>query len=75
MRAALTAALLCAAALGQKPAPIPDSEVEQRQELLRNPRIRASLLELAPREATPMHQHGRGTLAVFGSGGRTRNME
>ena len=72
-RAAAALLLLCAACAGQVPAPIPDSEVPQRKEILRNHRVIVSLLELAPREATPMHQHDRDMLAVFVNGGRTRN--
>ena len=73
MRRAAALLLLCAACAGQVPAPIPDSEVPQRKEILRNHRVTVSLLELAPREATPMHQHDRDMLAVFVDGGRTRN--
>jgi quercetin dioxygenase-like cupin family protein len=72
-RAAAALLLLCAACAGQVPAPIPDSEVPQRKEILRNHRVTVSLLELAPREATPMHRHDRDMLAVFVDGGRTRN--
>ncbi len=72
-RTAAALLLLCAASTGQVPAPIPDSEVPQRKEILRNHRVTVSLLELAPREATPMHQHDRDMLAVFVNGGRTRN--
>jgi quercetin dioxygenase-like cupin family protein len=35
--------------------------------------VTASLLELAPREATPIHQQERDTLVVFVDGGRARN--
>jgi quercetin dioxygenase-like cupin family protein len=73
MRRAATLLLLCAACAGQVPAPIPDSEVPQRKEILRNHRVTVSLLELAPGEATPMHQHNGDTLAVLVDGGRTRN--
>jgi quercetin dioxygenase-like cupin family protein len=72
-RAAAALLLLCAACAGQAPAPIPDSEVPQRKEILRNHRVTVSLLELAPHEATPMHQHVRDIVAVFMDGGRTRN--
>ena len=70
-RATATLLLLCAACAGQVPAPIPGSEVPQRKEILRNDRVRVSLLELAPGEATPMLQHDRDMLAVFVNGGRT----
>jgi quercetin dioxygenase-like cupin family protein len=73
MRRAAALLLLCAACAGQVPAPIPDSEVPQRKEILRNHRVTVSLLELAPYEATPMHRHDRDLLAVFVDGGRTRN--
>src|ERR1700730_83923 len=72
-RAAAALLLLCAACAGQVPVPIPDSEVPQRKEILRNHRVTVSLLELATGEATPMHQHDRDMLAVFVDGGRTRN--
>jgi hypothetical protein len=45
--------LLCVACAGQMPSPITDSEVPQRKEILRNHRVTVSLLELAPRQATP----------------------
>jgi quercetin dioxygenase-like cupin family protein len=47
--------------------------VPQRKEILHNHRVTVSLLELAPREVIPMHQHDRDMLAVFVDGGRTRN--
>ena len=65
--------LLCAACAGQVPTPTPDSEVPQRKEILRNHRVTVSRLELAPRDATPMHRHDHDMLAVFVDGGRTRN--
>jgi len=58
-RAAAALLLLCVACAGQVPAPVPDTEVPQRKEILRNHRVTVSLLELAPREATPMHRHDR----------------
>lgn len=69
----LAVLLLCAAGAAQKPAPIPDSQVPQRKQIFGNHRVLVSLLELAPREATPMHQHARDMLAVFVTGGRTTN--
>ena len=63
-RAAAALLLLCAACAGQVPAPIPDSEVPQRKEILRNHRVTVSLLELAPRQATAMYRHDRDMLAV-----------
>lgn len=73
MRVTAALFLLSVACTGQVPAPIPNSEVPQRKEILRNDRITVSLLELAPHEATPMHQHDRDMLEVFVNGGRTRN--
>lgn len=67
--------LLAAAGMAQKPAPIPDSQVPQRKEIFRNQRVLVALLELAPREATPMHQHARDMIAVFVNGGSTTNTE
>jgi len=72
-RAAAVLLLLCAACSGQVPAPILDSEVPQRKEILSNRRVTVSMLELAPGEATPMHQHDRDILAVFVNGGHMRN--
>src|SRR5919198_6248021 len=66
--------LLCGMAAAQNRAPIPDAEVPQRKEIFRNAHVIASLLELAPGEATPMHQHDRDMLTVFASGGQTRHM-
>ena len=65
--------LLSAVCAGQARAPIAESEVPQRKEILRNDRVTVSLSELAPGEATPMHQHDRDMLAVFVNGGRTRD--
>lgn len=74
MRRVLVFLLLsCALSGAQKPAPIPDSQVPQRREILRNHRVMASLLELAPGDATPMHQHARDMIAVFVNGGKTSN--
>ncbi len=73
MRRAAAFLLLCVACTAQTPAPIPDSEVPQRKEILRNHRVAASLLELAPHEATPMHQHAHDMLDVFVNGGDTQN--
>jgi len=36
------------------PSPITDSEVPERKEIVRNHRVTVSLLELAPRQATPV---------------------
>jgi uncharacterized RmlC-like cupin family protein len=73
MRLAAALLLLCAACAGQVSAPIPVGEVPQRKEILRNHRVTVSLLELAPHEATQMHQHDRDMLEVFVNGGRTQN--
>jgi quercetin dioxygenase-like cupin family protein len=72
-RAAAVLLLFCAACAGQALAPIPVYQVPQRREILSNHRVTVSLLELAPHEATPMHQHDRDMLAVFVTGGHTRN--
>jgi quercetin dioxygenase-like cupin family protein len=74
LRAVATLLLLHVACAGQVPAPVPDGEMPQRKEILRNHRVTVSLLELAPGEATPMHQHNGDTLAVLVDGGRTRNI-
>ena len=73
LRAVATLLLLHVACAGQVPAPVPDTEVPQRKEILRNHRVTVSLLEVAPREATPMHRHDHDMLEVFIDGGRTRN--
>ena len=72
-RAAVILLLLCVASAAQESAPIRDSEVPQRKEILVNHRVTVSLLELAPHDATPMHQHDRDSLAIFVSGGHTSN--
>ena len=51
--------LLCVPCAGQMPSPITDSEVPQRKEILRNHRVTVSLLELAPRQATPVTEATR----------------
>jgi quercetin dioxygenase-like cupin family protein len=61
--------LLCATAAAQKPAPIPDAEVPQRKEIFRNDHVTASLVELAPQEGTPTHQHDRDLVTVFVTAG------
>ena len=73
-RAAAIVVLLCVAGFAQEPAPIPNSQVPQRKEILQNHHVTASMLELAPDEAAPMHQHDRDLLAVFVSGGKTRSV-
>lgn len=73
MRQAFVFVLFCAACTGQTSAPIPDSEVPQRKQILQNHRVAISLPELAPQEATPMHKHDHDMLAVFVSGGHTEN--
>jgi len=65
--------LLCTACASQVSAPIRDSDVPQRKEILRNHRVTVSILELAPNDSTPMHKHDRDILLVFVTGGRTRN--
>jgi quercetin dioxygenase-like cupin family protein len=70
---AVVLSLLCAACVAQVSAPIPDDQVPQRKEILRNQRVSVSLLQLPPGDATPMHKHSHDTLAVFVNGGRTRN--
>ena len=66
--------LLCVAGFAQESAPIPNSQVPQRKEILRNHHVTVSLLELAPGEAAPMHQHDRDLLAVFVGGVKTRSV-
>lgn len=65
--------LLCAACAAQVSAPIPDSEVPQRKEILRNHRVAVSLLVLELGDATPMHRHDLDMLSVFVNGGHTRS--
>ena len=59
--------------MGQASAPIPNSDVPQRKEILRNHRVTASTVELAPNESTPMHQHDHDVLSVFINGGEFQN--
>jgi quercetin dioxygenase-like cupin family protein len=73
MRQALLFLLaLCALAAAQKPAPIPDSNVEQRKVILENSRVTVTRFDFAPGEAIPMHQHTHDIMAVFIDGGRLR---
>jgi quercetin dioxygenase-like cupin family protein len=60
-------------AAAQTSAPVPDTEVPQLKEILRNHHVTARLLELSPGGATPMHQHSRDTLVVFIDAGRIQN--
>jgi quercetin dioxygenase-like cupin family protein len=73
MQRAAALLLLCAVCAGQVPGPIPYSEMPQRKEILRNHRVTVSLVELAPREVTPMHKHELDMLEVFVNGGRAQN--
>ena len=66
--------LLCTMCVGQDPAPRTISAI-QHKEILKNEKVTVSLMELAPQEATPMHQHDRDMLSVYVSGGRTRNTQ
>ena len=63
-------ALTVSAAQGQD-APVPDSLVPQRRELLRTERFTVYLLDLAPGQATPMHRHDLDIASVFPSNART----
>ena len=63
-------ALNVSAAQGQD-APVPDSQVPQRRELLRTDRFTVYLLDLAPEQATPMHRHDLDIASVFPSNART----
>jgi predicted metal-dependent enzyme (double-stranded beta helix superfamily) len=65
--------LVCAACGAQTSAPLPDTEVPQLKGILRNHHVTASVLELAPGAATPMHQHSRDTLVVFLDAGHIQN--
>ena len=71
-RAVLVLLALCALCAAQKPAPLPDSSVEQRKVILQNPRITVTRIDFGPGEAIPMHQHTHDILAVFIDGGRLR---
>jgi quercetin dioxygenase-like cupin family protein len=73
MRQAAVLLLLSAVCAGQVPGSIPYSEMPQRKEILRNHRVTVSLLELALREATPMHKHELDMLQVFVNGGHAQN--
>lgn len=66
--------LLCTICVGQDPAPRTISAIPHK-EILQNPKVTVSMMELAPGEATPMHQHDRDMLSVYVSGGRTRNTQ
>ncbi|HSE47640.1 MAG TPA: cupin domain-containing protein [Terriglobales bacterium] len=64
--------LLCALCGAQKPAPIPDSSVEQRKEVFKNARVTVTRVDFAPGESIPMHQHSRDMIAVFATDGSAR---
>ena len=66
--------LVCTICLGQDSAPRTISAIPHK-EILRNEKVTISLMELAPQERTPMHQHDRDMLSVYVSGGRTRNTQ
>ena len=71
-RAVLVLLVLSALSAAQKPAPVPDSSVEQRRVIFNNPRVTVTRFDFAPGEAIPMHQHAHDILAVFIDGGRLR---
>jgi quercetin dioxygenase-like cupin family protein len=73
MRVAAIVFVLCAACATQERAPVRYNEVPQRKEILANRRVSVSLLDLAPHQATPMHQHDRDLLAIYINGGHTSN--
>ena len=66
--------LLCATAAAQNQVPIPDAEVPQRKGIFQNSHVTVSIVELAPHEGTPMHQHDRDLLTVFITGGLTKQI-
>ncbi len=72
-RAIAVVLLLCAAGFAQSAAPVPDNQVPQRKELLKNSKVDVNLLTLAPGEATPMHKHDRDLVTVFVTGGQTES--
>jgi beta-alanine degradation protein BauB len=84
--AAAVLLLLCAAAFGpnafgqmsaqkapQKSVPVSEDQVPQRKQLLQNARVTVSLLDLAPGEATPMHQHDHDMLSIVITPGQVRS--
>ncbi|HSS98806.1 MAG TPA: hypothetical protein VLK33_17345 [Terriglobales bacterium] len=72
MRQAFILILLCVACAGQSTS-VPDSQVPQRKEILSNHHVMVSLLELAPKDATPLHKHDHDTIAIFVNGGSIQN--
>jgi oxalate decarboxylase/phosphoglucose isomerase-like protein (cupin superfamily) len=73
MRRTAVLLVLCVACAGQTSASLPDSQAPEHKEILRNHRVTVSVLELAPREATPMQRQDRDMIAVFVDGGRSPN--
>jgi quercetin dioxygenase-like cupin family protein len=67
------ALLLCATCVGQSAAPIPDDQVSQRKEILKNNRVLVSRLTLPPGDQTAMHKHDMDMVTVFVNGGLTKN--
>ena len=72
MRRAAIVLLLCAACVGQTT--VPSTQLSQRKELLNNRHMTASLIEIAPGEATPMHRHDHDIISVYITGGRISNL-
>ena len=72
-RVAAVVFLLCMAGMAQTAAPIPDDQVPQRKEILNNNKVKVSLLNLAPGDATPMHKHDKDMVTVFVDGGKTQS--
>jgi quercetin dioxygenase-like cupin family protein len=65
--------ILCATLAAQTSSPIAASELSQRKELLRNHRVTASIVELAPGETQPLHRHEHDMVSVYTNGGHIRN--
>lgn len=74
LRPAAVLLTLCVMCAGQDPAPRRVSEIPHKQ-ILQNHKVTVSMMELAPGEATPMHQHDQDMISVYITGGRTRNTQ
>jgi quercetin dioxygenase-like cupin family protein len=65
--------LLCAIAAAQETAPISALEVKYRKQIFKDDRFSVFLLEIPPKNASPMHRHNTDMLTVFISGDKTKS--
>jgi len=65
--------LLAGMLAAQGAAPVSDSQIPQRKQLVQNQHVTISLLELAPQASTPMHRHDHDIVTISISGGHTKD--